>query len=414
MNKLAATDVLAAAKRLKDILQPTPLQYNQRLSDLYEAKIYLKREDLQPVRSYKIRGAYNAIVSLTPAQRRKGVVCASAGNHAQGVAWACSRLGIKATIFMPATTPLQKIHRVRYFGNGNSDIVLRGNTYDDAAAAAHEFASEHHAYFVHPFNDPLTIAGQGTVAAEILAQSEIQPDAIIVPVGGGGLLAGTVAAITEKPAIQLYGVEPSGAASMIAARQQGKPVALAALDTFVDGCAVRTVGEYSFQLTKGRDVHLLCVNNGLICKEMIGLYQNEGIITEPSGALSVAALEVLKDTLKGKRVACVISGGNNDLGRYPEIMERSLIYQGLKHYFLIEFSQRPGQLRRFVDKALGPTDDIVRFEYTKKNNKESGPALVGIELAQTADLQPLMQRMQGIGIKFRKVTDDDLLFNFLV
>jgi threonine dehydratase len=415
MSEVTFEDARAAKARLEPVLQPTPLQYSEQLSKRYGAHIYLKREDLQPVRSYKIRGAYNAITSLTPMQCQNGVVCASAGNHAQGVAWTATHLKIHATIFMPSAAPLQKVNRVRYFGGDNVQIVLAGNMYDDAAVAAHEFAKKHKAYFVHPFNDPATIAGQATVTLEIFEQLDTAPDMLVVPIGGGGLLAGAVVATKAQASnCQLVGVEPQGAASMAAARQHGKPVTLPMLDTFVDGCAVRTVGDLSANIVTNSTANLLAVESGLICKEMIDLYQNDGIVTEPAGALSVAALDQLRDAIKDKTVVCVISGGNNDISRYPEIIERSLIHQGLKHYFLVEFSQRPGQLRRFLEEALGPTDDIVRFEYTKKNNKESGPALVGLELAQKSDLGPLLKRIQQVGIKFQKITDDPLLLDFLV
>lgn len=415
MDDVNLKTITAAETKLQKIIKPTPLQYSERLSQKYNANIYLKREDLQPVRSYKIRGAYNAVANLTDAQRASGVVCASAGNHAQGVAYACARMNILATIYMPETTPAQKVNRVRYFGNSHVTIVLTGATYDEAAAAAHEFAEENGAYFVHPFNDPLTISGQGTVAMEVLRQIDKAPDAVVVPVGGGGLLAGTTVAVKAKlPSCKVYGVEPEGAASMAAALQAGKPVKLTTLDTFVDGASVGTVGEYGQAIAKKYDVELLAVSSGRLCKEMVDLYQNDGIITEPAGALSITALGVMPDKIKGKTVVCVVSGGNNDLSRYPEIVERSLIFQGLKHYFLIQFSQRPGQLRSFVDNALGPTDDIVRFEYTKKNNKESGPALVGIELARKEDLDPLLRRMRKVGITYQKVINDELLFSFLV
>lgn len=412
---LTIKDIIAAESRIREIVEPTPLQHNQRLSDMYHANIYLKREDLQPVRSYKIRGAYNAVSCLSPAERKHGVVCASAGNHAQGVAMACARAKCHATIFMPTTTPLQKVNRVHYFGGTFVDVVLEGSSYDDAAAGAHDYAAKHAAYFVHPFNDALTIAGQGTVALEIFQQMGNPPDALIVPVGGGGLLAGSsVVAHVDDRKCQLYAAEPSGAASMAAAHDSGQPVTLDSLDTFVDGAAVRTVGADSFALVKNHDVRLVAVPNGLLCKEMIELYQNDGIITEPAGALSLAALELLRSKIRGKTVVCVVSGGNNDISRYPEIVERSLIYQGLKHYFLIDFPQQPGQLRRFLDQALSPSDDIVRFEYTKKNNKGYGPALVGIELAAKTDLQPLLKRMDDLGVTYQDITNDQLLFNFLV
>jgi threonine dehydratase len=416
MNSVTLNQVQAAQTKLAEVLKPTPLEYNERLSYLYGAKIYLKREDLQPVRSYKIRGAYNAVANLSDTQKQSGVVCASAGNHAQGVAWACRRAGIHAAIFMPESTPLQKVSRVRYFADSTGEIVLIGATYDEAAAAAHQYADDHDAYFIHAFNDPLTIAGQGTVALEILEQLERAPDVLVIPVGGGGLLAGASAVAKAKaPGCQLYGAEPEGAASLAAAQHAGKPVALETMDTFVDGASVRTIGELSYHTIQASgNVKLLKVSNGKLCHDMIDAYQNDGLITEPAGALGLAALDQLKTQLKGKTAVVYISGGNNDLSRYPEIVERSLQYQGLKHYFLIQFSQRPGQLRSLLDNALGPNDDIVRFEYTKKNNKESGPAFVGLELSDKNDLKPLLKRMDKTGITYQKIHDQQMLFNFLV
>lgn len=404
-----------AARRLREVVLRTPLERCKRLSEQYGAEIYLKREDLQEVRSFKIRGAYNRISVLAPEEARRGVVCASAGNHAQGVAYACSALGIRGTVFMPVVTPLQKIERVRHFGRDLVEIRLQGDSYDEASEAAEELCRETGGVFVHPFDDPMTIAGQGTVAKEILEQLGSAPDLVVSPVGGGGLTAGISAYLGERaPSTAIAGAEPAGAPSMHEALLQGRPVRLERIDTFVDGAAVKSAGALTFDLCRAGLERVVLVEEGAVCTALIELYQNEGIIAEPAGALSVAALEQLAPSLSGRSVVCVLSGGNNDILRYPEIMERSLVHQGRKHYFIVEFAQKPGQLRKFVDRALGPTDDIVRFEYMKKTNKERGAALVGVELRDRADLEPLLRRLEEVQLAYRRLTSDELLYEYLI
>jgi len=404
-----------AAKRLVGVAEKTPLQFNNRLSKKYGAKIYLKREDLQEVRSFKIRGAYNKMTSLSNGEKKKGVVCASAGNHAQGVAWSCNALKVHGTIFMPTVTPNQKIDKVQHFGNGYVDIKLVGATFDDASAASQEFAKKTGAVYVHPFNDPLTIAGQGTVGKEIVKKLGKNIDYVLSCIGGGGLISGVATYIKNQiPQSRIIGVEPSGAAGMQESLKKNQVVTLETIDTFVDGAAVRTVGDLTFQIVKKYVDNVIVVPEGKVCTAMIELYQNEGIVTEPAGALSVSALDHIAEKMKGKTVVCIISGGNNDILRYPEIMEKSLVYQGRKHYFLIEFAQKPGQLKRMLDNALGPNDDIVRFEYMKKTNKEKAPALVGLEPRDKKDLKPLLARMDEIELKYTKLSEKDMLYEYLV
>jgi threonine dehydratase len=404
-----------AYARLQGVVEQTPLQYSRRLSELYGASIYLKREDLQAVRSYKIRGAYNLMSSLTESERGQGVVCASAGNHAQGVAVSCSQLHIQGRIYMPENTPRQKVGRVRALGGQWISIELVGDTFDDTYRQAAEYTQANGKVFVPPFDDPRIIAGQGTVGIELRAQLAEAPDFLVVPVGGGGLLSGlAVYAETYFPTTQLVGVEPAGAACLLAALAAGHPVTLLQIDTFVDGAAVKTVGQSNFAILRERTPEVITVPEGEVCTEMIALYQSEGIIAEPAGALSVAALSHLGERLRGKTVVCILSGGNNDISRYPEIIERSLIDQGLKHYFLIEFSQRPGALRRYLDEVLGPEDDITLFEYIKKSNREYGPALVGVELARRDDFGGLLARMEMIGLQFELISRDSALFRFVL
>ncbi len=413
--KITVRDIEQAAEKLKGVAQKTPLEYSKRLSKLYGADIYLKREDLQEVRSFKIRGAYNKMASLTPEEKKRGVVCASAGNHAQGVAYSCNELKIKGVIFMPVVTPNQKIEKVQHFGDGYVEIKLVGNTFDEASIASQVYAQEHNAVYVHPFNDPHTIAGQGTVGKEIYEELKGNVDYVLAAIGGGGLISGTSTYMKQKSkGAHVIGVEPKGAAGMLVSLQAGTVVTLANIDTFVDGAAVKTVGDITFEICKKNVDKVLTVTEGKDCSTMIELYQNEGIITEPAGALSVSALDQIASEIKGKTVVCILSGGNNDILRYPEIMEKSLIYQGRKHYFIIEFAQKPGQLKRMVNEALGPNDDIVRFEYMKKTNKEKGAALVGIELKDKKDLEPLIERMKAIELNFTKITSSDLLYDYIV
>lgn len=411
---LTVDDVLKAKERLNGVVRKTPLEYSDRLSKEYKARVYLKREDLQQVRSYKIRGAYNLISSLDKDERNRGVVCASAGNHAQGVAMSCSRLKIKGVVFMPETTPRQKVNKVQSFGRGYIKIVLTGKTYDESSAEALQYAREKKSVYVHPFDDYRTMAGQGTVGVEIHDELP-QVACIIVPIGGGGLVAGLGTYLKQKnPSVKVLGAEPAGAAGMMHSLRNGKVTELEWIDAFVDGAAVKKVGAKTFKIAKTVLDDIVAVPEGQVCTTMIELYQKEGIIAEPAGALAISALENYRELIAGKIVVCILSGGNNDISRYPEIIEKSLVYQGLKHYFIVEFFQRPGELMTFVTRALGPTDDIARFEYIKKTNKEKGPALVGIELAKKSDLQPLIARMNKLGINHKLVTQDDMLYGLLV
>jgi len=414
MNPLKTKDILAVKERLDGVVKKTPLEYSERLSKKYKAKIYLKREDLQPVRSYKIRGAYNLISSLDKDEQKRGVVCASAGNHGQGVAMSCRKLKIKGVVFMPETTPRQKVDKVQSFGDGYIKIVLTGKTYDESSKAALEYADKKKAVYVHPFDDYRTMAGQGTIGVEVL---EELPDVehVILPVGGGGLAGGMGTYIKGVHAeTKLLAVEPEGAAGMMYSLGKGKVSELEKIDPFVDGAAVRKVGAKTFKIARTVLDDIVAVPEGQVCQTMIYLYQKDGIIAEPAGALAIAALEQYKDLIKGKEVVCVLSGGNNDISRYPEIVEKSLVYQGLKHYFIIEFFQKPGELMTFVTKALGPHDDIARFEYIKKTNKEKGPALVGIELSKKNDLKPLLTRITKLGIKYKLIAQDDELYGVVV
>lgn len=413
-----AAAVDAAAARLEGLLAPTPVTESGRLSAKYGATVVLKREDQQPVRSYKIRGASNLIAQLDEDARAAGVVCASAGNHAQGVAYACARLGVKATIFLPRTTPRQKRERVRVLGGPWVTTVVEGDTYDVAAAAAGEFATTTGATLVPAFDDVRTIAGQGTVAREAFAQCEIQhgrvPDVVVVPVGGGGLLAGTTAWVRERhPKTRIVGVEPVGAPSLQAALAAGRPVSVPVTDPFVDGATVGLLGANTYPVIAAGEVPCFSVAEGRICTEMLDLYQSDGIIAEPAGALASAALDDV-EIADGELVLAILSGGNNDVSRYAEVVERSLVYEGRKHYFLVEFPQEPGQLRRFLDEILGPDDDITLFEYTKRSNRETGPALVGLELGEPAGLEPLLERMADSRIRTERVDPDSPLFGMVL
>ena len=416
MNKdLSVETIDKAALNLAGIIRLTPIELCKRLSEKFNAQIYFKREDLQEVRSYKIRGAYNLMSSLDESEKNRGVVCASAGNHAQGVAYSASKLGIKAVIFMPIVTPSQKINKVKSFGGKFVEIRLEGATYDDSCKAAKEYCNKQNAIFVHAFNDYRVMSGQGTVGKEIFDYFGGKVDYLLIPIGGGGLISGVSTYFkTKSPKTKIIGVEPMGAASMYAAVKAGKIVSLEKLDTFAEGVAVRTVEDKTYAVVKEMVDDFIIVPEGKISTTMIELYQNEGIIAEPAGALSISALDFLKEKLKGKTVVCILSGGNNDIMRYPEVMEKSLTYEGLKHYFIINFAQKPGQLRKLVDSCLSPTDDIVRFEYIKRTSKETGPALVGIELGKKEDLEPLLKRMDKEGINYNRISSSDLLYSYLI
>ena len=414
-----AADIQAAQARISSVIEPTPLQYCPRLSEQYNAQIYLKREDLQDVRSYKIRGAYYGISGLSEEDRAAGVVAASAGNHAQGVAYVCRALDIQGKIFVPKPTPKQKRDRIRVHGGDNIELVVTGNTFDEAAQAAREDAAARGATIIEPFDSRDTVIGQGTVAAEILAQLTglgRQLDTMVVPVGGGGLFAGVTSYFADmSPRTAIVGVEPRGAASLTAALENDGPVTLTDIDPFVDGAAVKRIGAFPYEVierNQGR-THLLLADEGAVCTEMLSLYQNEGIIAEPAGALAVAGLNSMKiqpDTT----VVCIISGGNNDVLRYAEVMERSLVHRGLRHYFLVNFPQEPGQLRAFLTDILGPDDDIVLFEYLKKNNRETGAALVGLELTRASDLDPLLERMADSPIECRRLEPGTPEYEYIV
>lgn len=418
-QEVHAADIQFAQGRISSVITPSPLQYCPRLSQQYGAEIYLKREDLQDVRSYKIRGAYFGISQLTPEEREAGVVAASAGNHAQGVAYACRALGIQGKIFVPKPTPKQKRDRILVHGGDAIELVVTGNTFDEAAQAAREDAAARGATVIEPFDSRNTVVGQGTVAAEIVAQLSSmgkQLHTVLVPVGGGGLMAGVMSYVADmSPSTRVVGVEPVGASSLRAAIEAGEPVTLESIDPFVDGAAVKRIGDTPWQVFQAHKdrAEVLSSDEGAVCTEMLALYQNEGIIAEPAGALSVAGLAQTEIT-PGSTVVCIISGGNNDVLRYAEVMERSLVHRGLRHYFLVNFPQEPGQLRMFLREILGEEDDIVLFEYLKKNNRETGAALVGIELAHADDLAPLLERMDGSLIGCRRLEPGTPEYDFIV
>lgn len=407
-------DFTAAANRLRKVVVKTPLTYNHSLSRKYDCDVYLKREDLQIVRSYKLRGAYNMMSSLDPIELSKGVVCASAGNHAQGFAYSCKKLGIRGVVFMPVITPNQKITQTKMFGADAIEIILTGDTFDDCAVAAKAYTAANGMTFIPPFDDVKIIEGQSTVAVEILEeQSNI--DYLFVPIGGGGLSAGVGSVFkTMSPHTKIIGAEPEGAPSMTAALKVGMPIELETIERFVDGAAVKKVGDITFAVCKDVLDDVCLVPEGKICSCILKLYNEDAIVVEPAGALSVAALDDYAEQIKGKVVVCVVSGSNNDIDRMQEIKERSLQYEGLKHYFLIRFAQRPGALKQFVNDVLGPNDDITRFEYMQKHNKETGPALVGIELKSRKDYQLLVDNLIAHQINYTELNKNDNLFGYLV
>lgn len=400
---------------LKDVVVRTPLQYNRVLSERFGCQVWLKREDLQIVRSFKLRGAYHLMRSLAPEVLVKGVVCASAGNHAQGVAYSCQTLGIPGKIYMPSTTPRQKVKQVSFFGGNQVEVILTGDTFDDAYAEAVAESKRGGMAFIHPFDDRKIIAGNGTVGQELMEKAESAPDYIFVTVGGGGLAAGVASYVKlVSPSTQIVGVEPEGAPSLRASLDAGEVIPLDQIDKFVDGAAVKRIGDLTFAICRDLLDDVVTVPEGKVCTTMLDLYNENAIVAEPAGALPIAALEAYRDQIAGKNVVCVVSGGNNDVDRMQEIKERSLIYEGYKHYFMVSFPQRAGALREFLDHVLGPNDDITRFEYTKKSNKDNGPALVGIELKHREDYEPLIDRMARKGFQFLELNKDPVLFNLLI
>jgi threonine dehydratase len=407
-------DFQAATERIKGTVKHTPLVLNAALSAKYNARIYLKREDLQVVRSYKLRGAFNMMSTLTDVERQQGVVCASAGNHAQGVAYSCKKLNIKGVIFMPEITPKQKVKQTEMFGGDHIEIVLVGDTFDDCMREAIKYTTENAMTFVPPFDNLKIIEGQGTVGVEIFEDLP-EVDVVVVPIGGGGLASGLGSYLKNiKPAIQLIGVEPEGAPSMKNAFKEGSPVTLEYIDRFVDGAAVKRVGALNFQYCQELLDQMLLIPEGKICTTILKLYNEDAIVVEPAGALAVASLDQIAEFITGKNVVCIVSGGNNDIERMQEIKEKSLLFEGLKHYFIVRFPQRPGALKLFVNEVLGPHDDITRFEFIKKTNRESGPALVGIELKEPSDYQSLVERMKISKFEFIPLNNDQTLFEYLV
>ena len=407
-------DYKKAVERLKPVVYKTPLAFSANLSRKYGANIYLKREDLQVVRSYKLRGAYNMISSLTVEQLKNGVVCASSGNHAQGFAYSCRKLEIKGVVFMPVITPQQKLQQTKMFGEDFVEIKLIGDTFDECSVAAQQYTREHDMIFIPPFEDLRIIEGQATVGVEI-SEDLSDIDFLFVPIGGGGLCSGVGSYFkTFSPKTKIIGTEPEGAPAMKAALEAGRPVTLENIDRFVDGAAVKRVGDLTFSICKEVLDDMLLIPEGKICSTILKLYNEEALVVEPAGALSITALDYYTDRIRGKNVVCIVSGSNNDIDRMQEIKERSLQYEGLKHYFLIRFAQRPGALKEFVNHVLGPNDDITRFEYMQKHNKETGPALVGVELKSREDYEHLIQNLEDYNINYTELNKDDNLFGYLV
>lgn len=403
--------------KTSNIINKTILQKNIRLSKQYNCNIFLKREDLQTVRSFKVRGAYYKIINSIETKRENKtlpVVTVSAGNHAQGVSLTCNSLDIKHHIFLPENTPLQKINRIKYFGKDNLTLHLHGQNFDESLAAANTFCEKNKSIFVHPFDDSDVIVGQGTVAAEIY--EDIKPDIIISPIGGGGLISGvgSYSKSLNKDCV-ILGVEPENADSMNQSLKNNKVTTISNLDTFVDGASVKTAGKNTFEICKKVIDDILIVGNNKLSYNMIDMYQNDGIILEPAGALSISCLDMIdKKKIEGKNVVCILSGGNNDISRYPVIMEKALFYQDLKHYFIVSFGQRPGELKKFINNILGKHDDITRFEYLKKNNKDFGAVLIGIELQDSKDINNIIKKMDNIGFKYNKINEEDLLHTYLI
>ncbi|ECL4257177.1 threonine ammonia-lyase [Listeria monocytogenes] len=411
-------DVEKAYEVLKAVVKHTPLEYDFYLSEKYHCNVYLKREDLQRVRSFKLRGAFYAISRLSAEQLEKGVVCASAGNHAQGVAYTCKRMTVPATIFMPTTTPQQKVSQVKFFGGSNVEVVLVGDTFDASATAAKEFAATHGQTFIPPFDDSDIIAGQGSLAVEMvkdLNKAHEQADYVFAGIGGGGLISGVATYLKAKsPITKIIGVEPDGAPSMTAALKQNQVVTLDKIDKFVDGAAVKEVGGLTFQHAKVLVDEVTTVSEGAVCSTILDMYTKQAIVAEPAGALSVAALEIYREEIKDKTVVCIVSGGNNDINRMQEIEERSLLHEGLKHYFIVNFSQRPGALKEFVNDVLGPHDDITKFEYTKKVNRGNGPVIIGVLLQDKNDYEGLLERVAAFDPSYIPINDNQTLYTLLV
>lgn len=407
-------DIVAAEQALSNVITRTPVMLNHNLSEKYDCKLYLKREDMQVVRSFKIRGAYNKMSTMPAEQLAKGIMCASAGNHAQGVAMACRLLDVKGVIYMPSTTPEQKINKVKHHGGGKVEILLHGDTFDDAFEAAYKVAEEGGLPFIHPFDDRDIVAGQGTVGKEILDDMDVEIDYLIVSVGGGGLISGVGSYFKKvSPHTQIIAVESSGAPAMYNSLKEKKVVHLKDIDPFADGIAVKSVGESTFKMCQDIIDDIYLVPEGKICSTILELYTDEAIVMEPAGAIVISVLDDIKNKIKGKNVVAILSGGNNDIRRTEDIRERALIYEGKKHYFIVQFPQRAGALREFLE-LLGPKDDITHFEYTKKTSREQGPALVGIELEDKAGFDAFVEKLKAHSFSFQHVNENPVLFNMLV
>jgi threonine dehydratase len=412
---ISVENIYKANVKLKNVIQRTPLMRNENWSERYDCHLFFKREDLQVVRSYKIRGAYYKMSTLPESELAKGIVCASAGNHAQGVALACRLMNVKGKIFMPSVTPKQKVSKVQFFGRDHIEIMLTGDTYDASYQAARDYTEGYDKTFIHPFDDERIIEGQATVGLEIMEDCTVPIDYIFVAIGGGGLISGLGSYFKQiSPTTKIIGVEPKGAPAMHESLRQSQVVGLQQIDTFVDGAAVKKVGDKTFRITQQVIDDLVLVPEGKVCTSILQLYNEEAIVAEPAGAITIAALDFYREQIKGKNVVCVISGGNNDITRMEEIKERSLLYEGLKHYFIIRFPQRAGSLREFLNNVLGETDDITQFEYVKKNNREAGSAVVGIEVKQKEDYTKLMARMLEFGINYQTLNDNPRLYELLV
>lgn len=415
MNTVSAKDIEVAAGVLAKVATKTPLQKSERLSSEVGRPVYLKREDLQICRSFKVRGAYVRMAAMDEDERKAGVVCASAGNHAQGVAYACSKLGIKGTIFLPASTPRQKRKRIATIGGKWVDPVIVAGDFDEANRVAAKAAKEGGKVYVHPYDDPYTIAGQGSIAADLDSQLPDDTDMVLIPVGGGGLIAGMATWLkAHRPGIRIVGVESAGAASMKAALEAGNPVSLDRVDSFVDGTAVGRAGDLTYQIVRELVDDIVVVPEGAVCTEMLDLYHSEGVIAEPAGALASAAARNFLPQIPNGSVVCLVSGGNNDLSRYAEVTERSGRYEGLRHYFLVTFNQEPGALRSFLNDVLSEGEDIIYFQYTKKNNRDTGPALVGIELPDSTDIKGLRRRMAASPLQVQEIDPSSQIFKILV
>ena len=415
MYKVVLSAVEAAAKRLENVVLCSPLGLNETQSRKFGASVYFKREDLQQVRSYKIRGAYNKISTIPSADLQKGVVCASAGNHAQGVAYSCARKKVKGMIFMPTPTPKQKIAQVKMFGGDYVEVILVGDTFDDASQQARDYCKANAMLFVHPFDDEKVIEGQATIGLEILAQSKVGIDYLFLPVGGGGVASGVSSVFKElSPKTKIIGVEPEGAASMSISIANGVNTTIDEVEKFVDGASVKRVGDLNFNICKENLTQMGTVHEGKICQTILDMYNKDAIVVEPAGAMTVAVLDDYREEIKGKNVVCLVSGSNNDITRTEEIKERALLHEGMKHYFIVRFPQRAGALKDFIEKVLGPKDDITHFEYSKKQSSTNAPAVVGIELGNPSDFNSLKERMIAYNFFGEYLNDKPDLFQFLV